>query len=39
MEKELADLKASSIGRDKNKSEIIEQRLKKLIGVPAKLKW
>jgi hypothetical protein len=39
LEKELTDLKASVISRDQNKSEIIEQKLKKLIGVPKNLRW
>ncbi len=39
LEKELTELKASVVTRDKNKEEIIAQRLKKLIGLPGNLKW
>lgn len=39
LEKELIVLKESAVSRDKNKTEIVEQRLKKLIGLPANLKW
>lgn len=39
LEKELTELKASVNTRDENKNKIIEQKLKKLIGLPPNLRW